>query len=136
MKIDFIPFQIGMQYENWEFDLDPIDSFSNYVKYELVKKDSIRLFKHRLNRIVLYFNLDILFGVEMFIDSTNPLQSFSDLAKILVKELGNKELVINENLTIITLTWKDQKKSLILEYSFKLNQVILILVENKYNEIF
>lgn len=64
MKIDFIPFQIGEQYENWEFDLEPVKTTKTYDQYKYLKADQRELFYIPINQILLTFNLDILFQVE------------------------------------------------------------------------
>lgn len=135
MIIDFIPFHLGMQYEHWEFDLDSIDTHLQYDKYEYIKKDIAQLFGLNVRNIWLYFNLDILFQVELIFDSGEPIQAFIQLSIMLVKKYGKREMLSDENLTKISVTWKDNNKSLILEYSFNLNQVILKLMENKHIDI-
>ncbi len=75
MKTDFIPFQIGMQYENWEFDLEPISSSRTYDKYQYIKNDITILFDIEIQHIYLYFNLDILNLVEIvFIDNSKVIK--------------------------------------------------------------
>lgn len=42
MKTDALPFQLGMQYENWEFDLEPLkDRIDGYDSYIYLKEISI-----------------------------------------------------------------------------------------------
>lgn len=64
MKLDFIPFQIGMHYENWEFCLDilpdRINGFDSYVNND----DSLNMFLNfHSDKTELIFSLEILVGV-------------------------------------------------------------------------
>ena len=63
MNIDKIPFKIGMQYENWEFDLDIIET-ERYDKYKY-NKNYDTLFELAIQDVFLTFDLDILFKVEI-----------------------------------------------------------------------
>jgi len=64
MNIDKLPFKIGMQYENWEFDLDIIET-ERYDKYKYNKNDIDTLFELAIQDVFLTFDLDILFKVEI-----------------------------------------------------------------------
>ncbi len=64
MNIDELPFKIGMQYENWEFDLDIIET-ERYDKYKYNKNDIDTLFELAIQDVFLTFDLDILFKVEI-----------------------------------------------------------------------
>ena len=135
MKIGFIPFQIGMQYENWEFDLEPINlSFKiSYDQYIYFKKDIKELFGLEIQLIYLYFSLDILFKVEIIYKSKNQVQDFIYLATELEKKY-NRQVLISKN-DKLTKTWKDIKKLLIIEHDFKNNQLKLVVVYKKYIEV-
>ena len=63
MNIDKLPFKIGMQYENWEFDLDIIET-ERYDKYKY-NKNYDTLFELAIQDVFLTFDLDILFKVEI-----------------------------------------------------------------------
>lgn len=134
MKIDFIPFQIGMQYENLEFDLEPIelDIKLPYDKYVYFKKDITELFGVEVQSIYLYFNLDILFKVEVIFKPKKPVQEFIHLATQLEKKYGNQVLSSSEDLLKLSKTWKDPKKHLIVEHHFKSNKIHLIFIDLKY----
>ncbi|WP_420572945.1 hypothetical protein [Kordia sp.] len=135
MKIDFIPFQIGMQYENWEFDLEPINlSFKiSYDQFIYFKKDIKELFGIEIQDIHLYFNLDILFKVEIIFKSKNQVQDFIYLATELEKKYSRQVLVSKNDK--LTKTWKDPKKHLIIEHNFKNNQLKLMVLDKKYIEV-
>ena len=68
MEIDKLPFKIGMQYENWEFDLDIIET-EKYDKYRYNKNDIKMLFGFEIKEIFLTFDLDILFKVEILFNN-------------------------------------------------------------------
>ena len=67
MTLEEVPFKIGMQYENWEFDLEPIETTKYYDKYEYIKGDITSIFYLDIKNIFLYFNLDILYKVELML---------------------------------------------------------------------
>lgn len=135
MKIDFIPFQIGEDYENWEFDLEPIDLSLKkpYDQYIYFKKDIKELFGLEIQLIYLYFSLDILFKVEVIFKSKNQVQDFIYLATELEKKYS-RQVLISKN-DKLTKTWKDIKKLLIIEHDFKNNQLKLVVVDKKYIEV-
>lgn len=135
MKIDFIPFLIGMQYENWEFDLKPINlSFKiSYDQYIYFKKDIKELFGLEIQLIYLYFSLDILFKVEIIFKSRNQVQDFIYLATELEKKYS-RQVLISKN-DKLTKTWKDIKKLLIIEHDFKNNQLKLVVLDKKSIEV-
>lgn len=64
MGIDFIPFKLGMEYDNWEFDLESDYETTEYERYLYIKKDMDALLGVPVERIYLSFNADILFMVE------------------------------------------------------------------------
>lgn len=64
MDIDFIPFQLGMEYDNWEFDLESDYETTEFERYLYVKNDIDTILDIPVERIYLSFNADILFMVE------------------------------------------------------------------------
>ncbi len=58
MKINFIPFKIGEQYENWEFDLEPVKTTNTYDQYRYFKKDTFMLKK---NLYIFYIQVHLNF---------------------------------------------------------------------------
>ncbi|MCD9584765.1 hypothetical protein [Tenacibaculum maritimum] len=67
MKLEELPFKIGMQYENWEFDLELERVERSYEVYRYFKKDIKNLDGKNIQEILLYFELDILFKVEIIL---------------------------------------------------------------------
>ncbi|CAA0193460.1 conserved hypothetical protein [Tenacibaculum maritimum] len=65
MKLKELPFKIGMQYENWEFDLELLTTKKSYEIYKYIKGDIISINNVSVDGIFLYFELDILFKVEV-----------------------------------------------------------------------
>ncbi|CAM1341642.1 hypothetical protein [Tenacibaculum aestuarii] len=60
-----LPFKIGMEYENWEFDLELVDTKKSYEIYNYTK-GNIKVFNDELiDYIHLYFELDILFKIKI-----------------------------------------------------------------------
>ncbi len=64
MNTHFTPFKIGEQYENWEFDLEPVNFTKTCDQYRYLKTDQREFFSIPIEQILLSFNLDILFQVE------------------------------------------------------------------------
>ena len=62
MKVTSLPFQLGMEYENWEFDLMPIKTrIKNYDSYVYTKK--IQIGGISPQKIELIFHWEILVAV-------------------------------------------------------------------------
>lgn len=68
-----IPFQLGMEYENWEFDLEPMqDRIKGYDSYIYIKKLSI--FNIEPLNIELVFHWDILVAVILEFKETDIMK--------------------------------------------------------------
>lgn len=62
METIILPFHLGMEYENWEFDLEPInDRIKGYLSY-LYTKD-ISIFDVKPRNIELIFHWEILSAI-------------------------------------------------------------------------
>lgn len=62
MKTNILPFQLGMEYENWEFDLEPINyRITGYDSYVYIGNFSTPGIKPR--KIELIFHWEILVAV-------------------------------------------------------------------------
>ncbi|MBR9846271.1 MAG: hypothetical protein GYB35_09270 [Algicola sp.] len=97
-----LPFIIGEQYENYEFDLNEgvVESINDYefIKYELIH-DAIKKYGiHPSIQVSLYFNADILGVIELKLTKEDYDLNFSVLA-----EDGNVISVLysDNSLTII-----------------------------------
>ena len=60
-----LPFKIGMKYENWEFDLELVNTKKSYEVYKYIKGDIGEVNEELIKHIHLYFELDFLFKVEI-----------------------------------------------------------------------
>ncbi|WP_435255520.1 hypothetical protein [Tenacibaculum sp. A30] len=60
-----LPFRIGMQYENWEFDLELVDTKKSYEVYNYTKGDIKEFNEELIEYIHLYFELDILLKIKI-----------------------------------------------------------------------
>lgn len=65
MELKDLPFKIGMQYENWEFDLELVETKKNYEIYEYIKGDITQIDNEKVVYIHLCFQLDILFKIKI-----------------------------------------------------------------------
>lgn len=92
MKTD-TPFQLGMEYENWEFDLEPInDRIRGYDSYIYTKK--IVVFDVKPIGIELIFYWDILIAVILKFKESDILK----IDKIILKSINTS---ISQNLKLI-----------------------------------
>ena len=107
MKNNYLPFQIGEQYENWEFDLDYLkeERIKGLDSYLYIKKSFFLQYNAR--RIELIFALDILEVVIM----TFEFQSFSELNQFreaLQRTFGKKVNLQDEDLKSIAFKLTDE----------------------------
>lgn len=65
MKLEELPFKIGMQYENWEFDLELIEVKKSYEVYLYNKRDVNFIKGEKVKYTHLYFELDVLFKIKI-----------------------------------------------------------------------
>lgn len=127
MKIYFIPFQIGMQYENWEFDLEPIET-KMYDKYKYIKNDIEHLFNLDVKYIYLYFDLDILFKIEIGFNSETPSKQLIIISDNFKQKYGKNKMKLTKD----GMTWTDNHKRLKVTNEINKNEVVLVLVDNNY----
>ena len=89
MKQNILPFKIGMQYENWEFSLEPIheDRFEGFDSYLCVEELACEfIFPVYLE---LVFSLDIL-KVIIYVVVIDTEEKFSKLKDVLEERFRNK----------------------------------------------
>lgn len=125
MDLEEIPFKIGMQYENWEFDLEPVKFDGNNVTYKYIKGDIKTILGKPIKCIYLYFNFDILYRVEIVVNASNPLQIFTVLYGMLEATYGEQHIATEESLANIYVIWELEQMKLKLIYNFDLNRVYL-----------
>ncbi len=99
MDLEDLPFKIGMQYENWEFDLEPVEFAEYYDKYIYIKSDFSELLGFSVVASYLYFKLDILFKIEIFFKIDSAL-TYHLLAQKLRESFneGSKVSIVNNKL--------------------------------------
>lgn len=87
MKKPFFPFELGMQYENWEFKLlvagEIIENGIFYDVYEYIGEYQ-KLAEVKADRIELWFNFDILEKVVYYF----KLELYAELLFKLEQKLG------------------------------------------------
>lgn len=126
MKIDFIPFQIGEQYENWEFDLEPVYSEVMYDKYFYYKNDITTMLGIPVKSIYLAFSLDILFQVEYHF-----YPAFStELITKLFENLSTGLFKAKED----RIEWENTKSCVVLEIPNETDEMILRVIDKFYIE--
>lgn len=126
MKIDFIPFQIGEDYENWEFDLDLVFNNKIYDQYHYYKNDIKELFQIPIDAIYLSFNFDVLFKVEYLFNANY----FQELKTTLITIIGTGTFSEYHN----KLVWENTKISLILELPRKSKKLYLKVIDKNFYE--
>ncbi|MDR6299918.1 hypothetical protein [Mesonia maritima] len=126
MEIDFIPFKIGMQYENWEFDLEPIKFAKYFDKYKYIKSNYSKLLDINVNSIYLFFNLDILFRVEIIMD-INFVLGFHNLVQKLNFHFKTDGILNKITEEVFEKKWKGESSNLYLQYYFKTKIIKLVL---------
>jgi len=72
MKTDILPFHLGMQYENWEFDLEPTNNrIKGYDSYIYIKEITVFGIKPRKIELIFYWELLVTIILD-FNDSDLP----------------------------------------------------------------
>lgn len=132
MKIDFIPFQLGMQYENWEFDLDAGEDLVICDRYRYIKDDILEMLGVPIADIYLYFNGDILVRVDLKFQKGNTPSIFIDLAVKLKSKCGKQNIESDVEKTIIYKEWTDVKKSILLQQHLDTNSIYIVISKLKY----
>src|SRR5690606_25100908 len=87
MKKDKIPFKIGMQYENWEFNLDILPDRIKGLDSYLNIDESLNTFLNvHIDRTELIFSLDILEGVIITFEN-RTLYFYKELKEMILSDL-------------------------------------------------
>lgn len=79
-ELEKIPFKIGEDYENWEFDLEVVEDEEELEKYLYIKEDIKTIFVLDVAKIYLCFNFDILKSIELYFKSNSPSQDYHRLS--------------------------------------------------------
>lgn len=103
MKNKFLPFQIGEEYENWEFDLEPMsnEKIPGYDSYLYLW---IKPFMHIIaNRMELIFQLDILQAVKLDIEPITSIE-IDELVNLMLMCFGPYNENVQEESTALIYT--------------------------------
>ncbi|WP_282787752.1 hypothetical protein [Flavobacterium croceum] len=129
MKQLNIPFKLGMQYDNWEFDLevtkDRVQGFDSYI---YTGKKFNKFLNYSKYKTELIFNLDVLEAVLILFESSNS--DFNELSEIvnlklncLYETLENSEVKICRFVTKLNEVWILKTKS----------NLYVLVCKNKYS---
>ena len=135
MIIDFIPFQIGMDYEHWEFDLEFIEDIHTCEKYKYIKHDITEVLSNPIEVLYLYFNCDVLVRVDVEFQNFGIPMTFINIVASLEDKYGKQVLSSNPENTLIQKLWKDTKKYLVLQHDLKSNTIKLVLTKREYLDL-
>jgi hypothetical protein len=129
MKQLNIPFKLGMQYDNWEFDLvvtkDRVQGFDSYI---YIGKKFNKFLNYSKYKTELIFNLDVLEAVLISFESSNS--EYNELSEIvnlklncLCETLENNEVEICRFVTKSNEVWILKTKS----------NLYVLVCKNKYS---
>ncbi|WP_452221426.1 hypothetical protein [Lacinutrix salivirga] len=98
MKKDKIPFKIGMQYENWEFNLDILsDKIKGLDSYLNIDESLNKFMNVHTDKTELIFSLDILQGVIITFEN-KTLYFYKELKEMILsylKKLGGLDIMFS-----------------------------------------
>ena len=111
MKQLNIPFKLGMQYDNWEFDLEVTkDRVKGFDSYIYTGRKFNKFLNYSKYKTELIFNLDVLEAVLISFESSNS--DFNELSEIvnlklncLCETLENNEVKICRFVTKSNEVW-------------------------------
>lgn len=87
MKLLNIPFKLGMQYDNWEFDLEVIqDRIQGCDSYIYIGKKVNKFLNYSTDKTELIFSLDTLEAVLITFKNSNSY--FNELSEIISLKLN------------------------------------------------
>lgn len=129
MKQLNIPFKLGMQYDNWEFDLevtkDRVQGFDSYI---YTGKKFNKFLNYSKYKTELIFNLDVLEAVLISFENSNS--DYNELSEIvnlklncLYETLENSEVKICRFVTKLNEVWILKTKS----------NLYVLVCKNKYS---
>ena len=96
MKQLNIPFKLGMQYDNWEFDLEVTkDRIEGCDSYIYIGKKFNKFLKYSKYKTELIFNLDILESVLISFENSNS--DYNELSEIVNLKLNCSSETLENN---------------------------------------
>jgi len=105
MKTDILPFPIGLEYEDLEFDLEVLpDRIKEYDSYIYVGKEVKNFLNYPTDKIELIFHWEILVAIIMSVEYNEAdlhLELFKYLT--LVEKKGNHTFYTNNEISLITV---------------------------------
>ena len=102
------PFQIGDEYENWEFELDILpDRIKGYDSYKYIGKEFKFFLNYLPDETELIFNLDILEGV-LFVFKDLTEKQFENL-KVRMKNREGVRMLLRGNAVYLIYGLTDLK---------------------------
>lgn len=129
MKQLNIPFKLGMQFDNWEFDLELVkDRVQGFDSYIYIGKKFNKFLNYSKYKTELIFNLDVLEAVLISFESSNS--DYNELSEIvnlklncLCETLENNEVKICRFVTKSNEIWILKTKS----------NLYVLVCNNKYS---
>lgn len=101
MKYPDIPFKIGMEYENWEFDLEVLpDRLGGYDNYKYIGNEFNNFLNYSTDKTELIFSLDILEVVVLSFTNRN-IKFYYELIKVVGKYKKKKINYHNNYITFL-----------------------------------
>lgn len=104
MKYPNIPFRIGMEYENWEFDLEILpDRLEGYDSYRYIGNELNNFLNYPIEETELIFSFEILVAIiikfksDLQLDVLEQFNSARIISSIIKDKPQNCSLVIIAN---------------------------------------
>lgn len=95
-----IPFEIGMEYENWEFELEILpDRLKYYDNYIYIGKNFNKFLNFSTDRTELIFNLDILEALIITFENKD-LQFYESLNQVITNLVVKSDFELKSNFII------------------------------------
>lgn len=95
-----IPFKIGMEYENWEFELEILpDRLKGYDSYIYIGKKFNEFLNFSSDRTELIFNLDVLEVVIITFENKN-IQFYESLNQAITNLVMKSDFELKSNFVI------------------------------------
>ena len=127
-----MPFQLGMDYEHWEFDLDFLEDLHICEKYKYIRNDILEVLGNPIETIYLFFNCDVLVRVDVEFQCNGVPMTFINLVASLENKYGKQELSTNIKKSIIQKTWNCNEKTISIQQNFKSNTIKLVITKKRY----
>ena len=131
MKLEELPFKIGMHYEHWEFDLEVVEDNFEPEKYKYLGNEINSLLGLVITDIYLYFSWDILIKTELFFYFIHPINTYTKLKKQLINTTEVLQISSIEDAGLLfTATFKSKTGKLHYRIQLQNNIISLSISEN------